>query len=239
MLTISIWGVSYGYDTSYIDSIGVFHKIKLLGNIDAICNISKDSVGYMKYPDATLRERLFIKNNNGTLSIQIIQDSEDPEILPAIELFTDSLIFIENCYDGKLKIRGDVIAPSFQAKQQGNGIIEIDSIYSANIIASVTAGKGTIRILSGNCCTSKCRIMGAGTIDILGINSDKVICKFFGGGKILCYPVNYLSIFGVGSTKVYYMGSPEIDNFWNTCKRMDLSESHTEKEISALINKIN
>ena len=219
---LSIWGVSYGNDdTICIDSIGSFHQIELYGNVDVVCHVSDDTTGIIRFSNPKYRNLFYITHKEGTLTISVMQEFEGSPDLPKIEVFTDSLSSVENSYDRMLKITGTVTSGSFKAKQQGNGTIMIDSLQSDKVSLSSTAGKGTVEILSGKCCSLSCKITGAGSILAREFEADKVSCRFFGGGKIICSPINTLSVFGIGSTKVYYIGNPKIKKFWNKCYRIE------------------
>lgn len=219
---LSIWGVSYGNDDmTGIDSIGAFHKIGLYGNVDVLCRISADSTGLIHFSNPKDRNLFYITNRKGILTISVMQEFEGKHDLPVIEVFTDSLSSVENSYDRMLEIRGTVISDSFKTKQQGNGVITIDNLRADKVSLSSTAGKGKIKILSGTCSSLSCKITGTGEIDARNLEADNVSCRFFGGGKIVCNPLNKLSVFGIGSTKVYYTGNPKIRKFWNKCYRLE------------------
>lgn len=219
---LSIWKVSYGNDdTTCIDSIGAFHRIELYGNVDVVCYVTNDTTRLIRFLNPEYRKLYYIANKKGSLTISVMQEFEGKPDLPKIEVFTDSLSSVENSYDRMLKITGTVISGSFKAKQQGNGTIMIDSLQSDKVSLSSTAGKGRVEILSGKCCSLACKITGAGSIDARRLEADKVSCRFFGGGEIICNPISALSVFGIGSTKVYYIGNPKVKKFWNKCYRIE------------------
>ena len=219
---LSIWDVSYGNDdTTCIDSIGTFHRIELYGNVDVVCHITNDTTSLISFSHPEYRKLYYITNKRGTLTISVMQEFEGNPDLPKIEVFTDSLSSVNNSYDRILKITGTIISDSFKAKQQGNGTIIIDGLQSDKVSLSSTAGKGTVEVLSGRCCSLSCNITGTGSMEASNFEADKVSCRFFGGGKIICSPLNTLSVFGIGSTKVYYNGNPEIKKFWNKCYRIE------------------
>lgn len=218
---LSIWGVSYGNDAPYVDSIGVFNRIELYGNVDVVCHVANDSTGLIRLSNPKDKNLFYITLKKGTLTISVMQEFEGNPDLPKIEVFTDSLSSVENSYDRTLRITDTVKSDSFKAKQQGNGAIIIDSLHSDKVNLSSTAGKGTVKILSGKCHSLSCKITGTGSIDARGLEADKISCRFFGGGKIVCSPSNKLSVFGIGTTKVYYTGNPKIKKFWNKCYRLE------------------
>ncbi|MDE6787366.1 MAG: DUF2807 domain-containing protein, partial [Muribaculaceae bacterium] len=49
------------------------------------------------------------------------------------------------------------------------------------------------------------------TIQADRLEAVNVNCKMLGNGSIGCWPVEKLKIMGIGNTKIYYKGSPEIE----------------------------
>ena len=54
------------------------------------------------------------------------------------------------------------------------------------------------------------KMVGTGTINADGLKTELVNCKIMGSGTIGCWPLSRLDVRGIGSTKIYYKGAPEI-----------------------------
>lgn len=53
-------------------------------------------------------------------------------------------------------------------------------------------------------------MVGTGTISADRLEADVVQCKILGSGSIGCWPLQKLNVRGIGSTKVYYKGDPQV-----------------------------
>ena len=91
----------------------------------------------------------------------------------------------------------------------GNGTISVEGIKCNNVSAALSTGNGSI-YLSGACLEANFRMVGTGLISADRLQSENVKCKILGTGSIGCWPIDNLNVSGLGSTKIYYKGKPNI-----------------------------
>lgn len=92
---------------------------------------------------------------------------------------------------------------------QGNGTIIANGLDAININLKLLTGKGKI-ITSGKCENLSIKNVGTGEIQADEVAAKHVKCTLMGTGAIGCAPKETLSVKGVGSGKVYYIGKPVI-----------------------------
>ena len=117
--------------------------------------------------------------------------------------------------------------PTFYAKLIGNGKIVANEVKANEVEANFVTGNGEI-IIGGSCKLAKYKMVGAGTIQADEMKADAVQCKVMGAGNIGCWPVDKLDVRGIGSTKIYYKGSPEVKKVGGG-KLFPLSEEKEEE----------
>jgi len=194
----------------YQFNVGQFDRIKLIDNVNVIYRCKPDSTGIATFTAEPEFSDAFILTNNGKcLKIQVnIEDVNKPN-LPTLYVYSDFITSVENSSNFPLIVENPQPCPEFKAVQIGNGSITVNDLKSNKVSASILAGKGTINI-SGATQTAVFRMMAAGSILADRLKANTVICHIFGAGNIGCWPVDLLNAKGVGSTKIYYKGTPEI-----------------------------
>lgn len=194
----------------YLFRVGQFDQVKVIDNVKVVYRCHPDSTGIATFKGAQEFDDAFILTNNGKcLKIQVnIDDVNNPE-LPTLYIYSDFLTSVENSSDFELMIESMQPCPEFKALQVGNGSITADGIKANSVTAAVVAGNGTIN-LSGTTGKATYRMLAAGSILADRLKATEVECKILGAGNIGCWPVEFLKVKGLGSTKIYYKGNPEI-----------------------------
>lgn len=208
-LTIGFPAMSFA--GSYLVEVGQFEKLKVTGNLNVIVKNVADSIGYARY-DASLGDNdifSFSTKGDGALKIQPSDDNWGMEELPVIWVYTDYLSSIESYSEKRVEIYDMPPCTSFSAKLVGNGTIFVNHIKATNVSASITTGNGSI-IISGQCINANFKMVGAGLISADRLVAENVKCRILGTGSIGCWPVDNLNVAGLGSTKIYYKGKPNI-----------------------------
>ncbi|MDE5957351.1 MAG: DUF2807 domain-containing protein [Muribaculaceae bacterium] len=194
----------------YNFTVEQFSILKIQDNVNVVYHCSQDSVAHVSYHSDPDFENAFIFTNSGeTLKIQVTTEDVGKPGLPTIHVYSHFLSKVENYSDFNVQVIDPAPAPQFSASLIGNGSISVSGINSTKVTARITAGMGTI-ILSGKCTDAEYRMMGTGNIDADTLQADNVVCKILGGGSISCAPIQYLKVHGIGSTRVFYTGSPTI-----------------------------
>lgn len=101
----------------------------------------------------------------------------------------------------------------------GNGRLSIRNIEATTVNASILSGHGIISIF-GTANQANLKITGAGTIQADELKATKVSCTSAGTGTIACYPVEFLSVGGLGGT-VQYRGQPEVKKRFLTSVKIE------------------
>lgn len=194
---------------TYTVKVGEFNKLKVLDNIETeyVCN--PDSAGYVSYEcEDRLADVFLFTNKGGTLKLQVHTEyAHLTESLPKVRVYSTYLTYAENQSIYNMTLRDVPPGPEFSVKLVGNGSITADDIKATKVKARIETGNGTISI-SGDCDFATFTMAGTGKILADELMADDVTCKVFGTGSIGCWPVDKLHVKGLGSTTVYYKGSP-------------------------------
>lgn len=194
----------------YVFKVGNFDKISVNDLVDVVYTCHPDSAGYAAYRgEEDFCDSFIFTNTNGKLRIQVTTEDAGKKGLPVIHLYSDFLSSAENTSDGTLRIESPAPCPEFSAKQEGNGTVIVENVIASKVNGSLYTGMGTV-IISGNSHSANFKMLGTGTIQADRLKSDDVTCRILGSGSIGCWPAATLCVRGIGSTKIYYKGSPEI-----------------------------
>ncbi len=190
--------------------VGQFDKLAVYDNVHVIYHANPDSTGYVVYKaDESLADIFLFTNSKGTLKIQVATENVTVPDLPVLHVYSDYLSHVENSSEYSVKILSNQSVPRFTLKQMGNGEIIANNIKAGEVEANFVTGNGVIAI-SGICEKAIYKMIGAGTIQADEMKALDVNCKIMGGGSIGCWANNRLEVRGIGSTKIYYKGTPQI-----------------------------
>lgn len=120
---------------------------------------------------------------------------------------SSSLTKIENSGDSTVTVTLDGPQPSFKARVVGNGTIVATGIYTNSADGRISTGHGHL-VMRGRAGRLKLSNVGTGPIEAGALEAKDVKCWAVGTGSIDCNVSESLVIFGAGSGKVYYTGSP-------------------------------
>lgn len=208
-LAISCW--SAGHTEVYNLEVGQFEKIKINTNVSVVYRNLPDSAGFARYEAPAGNEDLFniTSKGKGTLRIQSNQTQWKGDDLPVLHIYSDYLNSVESSSDQTVIIENPTPCASFSVNQIGNGTIIVENIKSNYVRVALTTGNGTINI-SGKCVDASFRMLGTGLISADRLIAENVKCSILGTGSIGCWAVDNLNVKGIGSTKIYYKGHPNI-----------------------------
>lgn len=196
---------------TYKVETGQFDKIKVNGNISVVYKNLTDSTGMACYDAPVGSSRMFDieVNKNGLLKVSPGDDNWSAENLPTLYVYSDFLTSVESYSDQEVQVAGLAPCASFKISLIGNGTIYAEGIRSTSVSASISTGNGSI-YLSGKCDKANFRMVGTGLISADRLQALDVKCNILGTGSIGCWPVDNLNVSGLGSTKIYYKGTPHI-----------------------------
>lgn len=196
----------YELDVNQFDVLKVVEGI----NVDYRCK--PDSAGravfYARPGQASV---LMFTNNNGKLSIQLDRENPNQTDLPTVTVYSSSLSKVENSGDSTVRVLSLAPGVKFEGTVIGNGRLSIRGINASDVKLSLKTGCGVL-VADGKAEKLKITFSGTGTIQADEVKAPEVNIRATGTGAIGCYPTEKLSIFGAGSTKIYYKGEPVISN---------------------------
>lgn len=195
---------------TYRLEVGQFDKLRVFDNVNVVYKNVPDSTGMAVFEANEEFGNAFIfSNSKGALTVQVNTEDLGKPGLPTLTLYSDFLTEVENSSSFTTTLHMDVSVPAFTAKQIGNGSIIINNIKATDVDASIATGSGTISV-NGTCTNAKLVMLGTGVIQADALEAKKVNCKILGSGTIGCFATETLNVRGIGSTKIYYKGNPEI-----------------------------
>lgn len=206
-MTISLIGVAENYTVE----TGQFEKLKINGNLRLVYSNLPDSTGFARYeaPVGNSNIYSFSIKKDGTLKVEPSDEKWGDLDLPTVYVYSDFLSSVESYSELSVDIRSISPNSTFSVTQVGNGTITVENLRSKIVKASINTGNGSI-YLSGQCETANLRMVGSGLISADRLSADDVKCRVIGTGSIGCWPIDNLTVTGLGSTKIYYKGRPNI-----------------------------
>lgn len=197
-------------ETFTID-VGQFEKLKVNGNLTVVYKNLPDSTGLARFSAPLEQEGVivFSTKGDGSLKIEPSDDKWGDRDLPVVFVYSDFLSVLESYSDRTVEVASMSPTATFSVAQVGNGTINVNNLKCNNLSAAINTGNGSI-FLSGSCVNANFRMVGAGLISADQLQADNVKCRILGTGSIGCWPIENLNVTGLGTTKIYYKGSPNI-----------------------------
>lgn len=131
--------------------------------------------------------------------------------LPVVTVYSTYLTKIENSGDSLVKVVNVAEGPKFTAKLIGNGRLAVQGVKATEVTAALSTGNGTL-VIGGQCEHVNFNFTGTGVIQADGLEAQTASVKAGGTGSIGLWAAKTLNVMGMGSTKIYYKGTPEIKN---------------------------
>lgn len=198
-----------GAETRTIN-VGEFNELVVNDGINVVYSNSADSVGLVAFDiEKEYTSYIMAERNKGKLKIQLDQAALTLKNLPTVYVYSSYLYKAENSKDSTLTLLSVAPGAKIDISQQGNGKIIAHDLNAVNISLRLLTGKGTV-IASGKCENLSISNIGTGEIQADEVAAKSVKCSLMGTGTIGCAPAETLSVKGIGSGKVYYIGKPLI-----------------------------
>lgn len=212
LLSLCFLGASASGLVKYELKVNEFHELKVVDAIRVVYSSSADSAGMAVFTCPSEQASALIFNNkNGKLSMQISTESVGSKDLPVVYVYSSYLNKIENSGDSLVKAVKIADCPKFTATLIGNGRLSVPEVTATEVNAAMQTGNGAL-VVGGKCQRANIKFMGTGVIQADELDAVDVSVKAGGTGSIGVWAEKSLSVSGVGSTKVYYKGNPEIKN---------------------------
>lgn len=194
--------------------VNEFHELKVVDGINVVYSCNPDSAGLAVFTCPSDEAAAFIFNNpkgKGVLSMQLSTESIGRKNMPVVYVYSTFLTKVENSGDSLVKVLNVAKGPKFSAQLIGNGRLVVKDVKATEVNAGISTGNGTL-VIAGECELAKIKLVGTGVIQTDELKADEVSVKASGTGSVGVWPLESLSVSGVGSTKVYYKGEPKIKN---------------------------
>ena len=212
MFLFGFIGVQAADLVKYELNVGEFHELKVTDGLNVIYSCNPDSAGLAVFTSPSSQASAFIFNNNkGKLSMKISTENVGVTNLPVVTVYSTYLTKIENAGDSLVKVVNVANGPKFTAKLIGNGRMSVQGVKATEVTAALSTGNGTL-VINGECEHVNFNCPGTGVIQADGLEAQTASVKAGGTGSIGLWAVKTLSVMGMGSTKLYYKGNPEIKN---------------------------
>ncbi len=190
--------------------VGQFSKVSVDDNVNVVYVGANGTPSRVTYEGDQKYARAFIITQKGEkLRIQVETPYVDDPELPTLYIYSDFLNNASLSAESTLTLKSVAPTSEFSCSIMGNGAIIANDVKATKISAAIKSGNGTIT-LSGHCEQANFNMLGNGTIQADRLEAVSVVCKTFGSGSIGCWPVNTLNVTGIGKTKIYYKGTPDI-----------------------------
>ncbi|MCM1111287.1 MAG: DUF2807 domain-containing protein [Clostridium sp.] len=189
-----------------------FSELKVVDGINVDYYCQSDSAGYVVFDaEPELSSAIMFTPSDGKLTIQLASRDNIPQNLPTVRVYSRYLASVENDGDSLVRVLNVAPGPKFKAKLEGNGRLSVRDIDTNELTANLMTGNGSI-VVFGRCEIAKLYLAGTGSITADELTARKVNCRLGGTGTIGCNATEELSVKGLGTGKVYYLGTPKIKN---------------------------
>lgn len=213
LLTLSLSVAAVATDlTKYEIKVGDFSELKVTDGVNVDYRCSADSAGYAVFTcRSEVVSSLILSSSGRKLNIQVSTEDSRPVALPRITVYSRYLVKATNAGDSMLRVLDVAGCPKFEASLEGNGSLVVRDIKANELKGVLKLGHGNL-VITGECDKAKIISVGTGTIEADGLKVADETVKVSGTGSVGVWATEKLSVFGMGSTTVYYKGNPEIKN---------------------------
>ncbi|MCM1163426.1 MAG: DUF2807 domain-containing protein [Muribaculaceae bacterium] len=198
--------------TKYEVKVGEFSELKVTDGINVDYRCSADSAGMAVFSaPSRLVSALLLNSSGKKLTIQLTPEHVGTPGLPRVTVYSRYLTKVTNTGDSTVRVLDVAGCPDFEATVEGNGSLVIRDIKATNLKGTLKLGHGSL-IINGECTKGKLTSIGTGIIEADGLKAEDLSVKVSGTGSVGVWATKKLSVFGMGSTTIYYKGKPEIKN---------------------------
>ena len=210
ILTVSVLFSANAQMKHHVVKVGDFNRLTVIDNINVNYCCNPDSAGLAVFNcSQEIADALILSySSNGRLSIQVNDDFERLQNLPALTLYSSTLEEAENAGDSVLRVSKLPPLKNFKVRLTDNGKVIVRGVRASQLELQILSGKGKI-IADGSCDDLSLRLVGTGEIQADKVKATSVSCRIMGTGSMGC-DVNggELKVSGSGTGKVYYKGNP-------------------------------
>jgi len=210
VLLIALCALGGVYARKYEVKTGTFTKLVVPDNLEVVYvnDPARDGFATFEWEDKYADALMFSNNGSGKLTVEVSPDFIGKKLdFPAIYVYSEFLQELESSSEATVTIQELPRCPQLKVTLFGNGTVNCQGVDVNKLTVALMTGHGVIK-LKGRAADALYKITGVGRIDASGLEAVKVSCHVFGGGQIHCHPIDEIKLKGLGSTTVYYSGSP-------------------------------
>lgn len=216
LITIALGATVITSAKGYDVPVGDFSELRVTDGINVDYACSTDSAGHVTFDcEPSMVSAIMLTNKNGRLTIQLSADELNGTRkyagLPTIKVYSRFLTKAQNTADSTLRVLTVQSTPKFEAMQEGNGRLVVRDVKANEVKLTLRMGHGML-VVAGECQSAKIKFAGTGVIEADRLKATDVSINCSGTGSIGVSAADNLSVFGAGSTQIYYLGRPAIKN---------------------------
>lgn len=214
LIALLLAAVTAVHAETFTLNVGEFTRLKVEEGINVDYHrCERDSAGLVIFEcdSKEVASVIGLTNQKQKLTVGFTTANENRLNIPTVHVYSSFLTAVENSGDSLVRVMSVKSCPEFKARQIGNGRIVVRDITATKVSASISTGRGTV-VLYGKCDEAVLSMTGTGLLQADGLCANEVRVKTLGTGSVGCWPLRELKITGMGSTSVYYKGTPSISN---------------------------
>lgn len=199
--------------TRYDLRVNDFTELKVTDNLNVVYHCHPDSAGHVVFFARPDQASAVILQPNGTkLELQLSPElNGNADEFPTVTVYSSILTRAENDGKGHLKIATVAPGEKISLNIVGNGRLTARSLKHKDIVAKITTGNGEI-VLAGEGEKVRFSSLGTGQIQADELAVHEGHCRIMGTGSIGVNASDFLTVSGMGSGTVYYIGKPQLKN---------------------------
>lgn len=213
LATLSTFTISAGEPTKYQLKINNFTELKVVDDVNVIYKCHPDSACTAVFMATPEQASSLIFQPDGTkLEIQIASDAVPTTTgLPVVTVYSSFLNRAENDGKAHLIVESPAPGPKFKCVLVGNGRLTARNLQFTTVEVSLMTGNGEM-VVSGKTDIAKISSTGTGQIQADELVAKDVKCRLVGTGSVGVNATETITVSGMGSGTVYYIGEPSVKN---------------------------
>lgn len=199
--------------TRYYLKVNDFTELKVVDDVNVTYRCSPDSAGHVMFYATPDQASAFIFQPDGMkLDIQVSTETpREARSLPTVTVYSSFLSRVENDGKGHLTVDNVAPGPKFKCVLVGNGRITARGLKFNTVEAALNTGNGEI-VVTGQAEIAKLSSTGTGHIQADELKVREAKCRILGTGSIGINATETLTVSGMGTGTVYYLGTPTVKN---------------------------
>ncbi len=189
--------------------VGPFDAISAQGGVKVTYRCEPDSAGLAVIVNPEGADGVEISVKKGLLTIKNQDESANFANWPEVRVYSAYVTSLSSEKNARIEALLQTTVPEFSATVSGNGLIVAKGVDCTSAKLSLSTGAGKIEA-SGKTVELSCNLVGTGSIEAADLRAEIVKCRAMGTGSIGCQAIDTLDVTGLGSTRIFYKGNPDV-----------------------------